>query len=78
MSAYAWMASALCAQTDPDLFHPEGKGRGYRDARRICDRCPVRRQCQAHADRLHEETGENIRGMWAAQSPRDRKTEAAA
>lgn len=73
MSDYRWMASALCAQTDPDLFHPEGRGRTYRDARTICGRCPVQRQCRAHADRLRAETGDDIRGMWAEQTPRERQ-----
>lgn len=32
---------ALCAQTDPELFHPEpGRGDLVRKAKAICRRCP--------------------------------------
>jgi WhiB family redox-sensing transcriptional regulator len=42
-----WRASALCAQTDPDLWFPEhGVNRGaIAVARRICNQCPVRNEC---------------------------------
>jgi hypothetical protein len=74
MSAYAWMDSALCAQTDPDLWHPEGAGDRYRHAKTICGNCPVRRECEAHADRLEGGSGADLRwGLWAARTVRDRK-----
>lgn len=75
MSAYDWMGSALCAQTDPDLWHPEGRGDRYRHAKAICGNCPVQRECQAHADRLEEGSSEDLRwGLWAAHTPRGRKS----
>jgi hypothetical protein len=73
MSAYAWMDQALCAQTDPDLFHPEKAGDHYRNARRICGSCPVQQQCRDFADRVEDDAGEGRRwGLWASQTPRQR------
>ena len=46
-----WMARALCADCDPDLWFPDPEDPpGIRIARtaeaiRICRRCPVRGQC---------------------------------
>ena len=37
-----WQERALCAQTDPEAFFPE-KGGSTREAKKICQRCPVRR-----------------------------------
>lgn len=37
---------ALCAQTDPELFHPEkGRSDQIRKAKAICGRCPVQPEC---------------------------------
>ncbi|MFE6482423.1 WhiB family transcriptional regulator [Streptomyces sp. NPDC057757] len=69
----SWMDAALCAQTDPDLFHPEGKGCSYRDARSVCGQCSVRPQCEAHAQVLEGDLSDNYRhGMWGAQLPEKR------
>jgi hypothetical protein len=73
MRDLTWMDTALCAQTDPDLFHPEGQGAKYRDAKKICGRCPVQPECTAHARHLEGSVGINDRhGMWAAQVPNQR------
>lgn len=40
----AWQTDALCAQTDPEAFFPE-KGGSTRDAKRVCESCPVREEC---------------------------------
>ena len=40
----SWRDQALCAQADPEVFFPE-RGGSPRAARRVCARCPVRRQC---------------------------------
>ncbi|MDQ3885564.1 MAG: WhiB family transcriptional regulator [Actinomycetota bacterium] len=37
----AWVADALCAEVDPELWYPD-KGGSTWPARRICQRCPVR------------------------------------
>ena len=45
-----WRGSALCAQTDPEVFFPQNKAYvddyngydNYKIARKICAECPVR------------------------------------
>lgn len=41
---HEWMASAVCAQTDPEAFHPEA-GDSPEPAKRMCAHCPVRETC---------------------------------
>lgn len=60
-----WMADALCAQTDPDVFFPE-LGGSTREAKAICAKCPVLARCRAFA----LEHGE--RGVWGGTSDGDR------
>ncbi|MFJ1647936.1 WhiB family transcriptional regulator [Streptomyces sp. NPDC088258] len=48
MTTAPWRADALCAETDPELFHPE-PGQSAAEAKRICMACPVRRECRDHA-----------------------------
>ncbi|WP_055702959.1 WhiB family transcriptional regulator [Streptomyces silaceus] len=44
-----WLRKAACRNADPELFFPVGeKGPALRDiraAKRICARCPVKREC---------------------------------
>lgn len=43
-----WQDSALCAQTDPTMWYPEGKGQGRspaKTAKQICAECEVSAQC---------------------------------
>ncbi|MFD9192949.1 WhiB family transcriptional regulator [Streptomyces phaeochromogenes] len=69
----SWMDAALCAQTDPELFHPEGKGCSYRDARSVCGACPVQPQCQAYAAQFEGDASKSQRhGMWGARGPQVR------
>lgn len=65
--AYAWQAEALCAQTDPEAFFPE-KGGSTRDAKRVCQTCPVRTQCLEYA-LAHDERF----GIWGGLSERERR-----
>ena len=59
-----WAASALCAQTDPELFFPE-KGGSTREAKALCRRCPVRDDCLDYA------LGHDERfGIWGGTSER--------
>lgn len=48
-----WADDALCAQTDPELFHPP-KGGSASDAKKVCGNCPVRVDCLEHALRNRE------------------------
>lgn len=69
----AWMDDALCAQTDPDLFHPEGKGPTYRDARALCTACPVRLECETYVQGFEGDVSYSYRhGLWAGELPKTR------
>lgn len=67
-----WRAQAACAGLDVNLFIPEGRGdkgeRAYKEARLICDTCPVSQPCLAYALREHIEEG-----MWGGTTPKERK-----
>lgn len=71
MSRYDWMDDALCAQSDPSLFHQEGSGH-YTVAKRICGACPVQPQCADHTARL-DATAPSRHGMWAGQTQKQRE-----
>lgn len=45
----SWEDYALCREMDPELWFPDEVGGKWqaRDAKRICERCPVKRQCLA-------------------------------
>lgn len=77
---YFWHDFALCAETDPEIFHPERGNMGL-DAISICDRCPVRTDCLEDALEHWEQTG--IRGglpanarkrLWRARRRAERAT----
>lgn len=58
----AWMADALCTQTDPDAFFPE-QGGSLRQVRKICGACPVQPECLEYA--LSHDMRD---GVWAGLS----------
>lgn len=51
-----WASSALCAETDPEIFFPE-KGQSPKLAQSVCRNCPVRQECLSHALDTHEGFG---------------------
>lgn len=60
--------SALCAEVDPDIFHPE-KGATERPGKSICARCDSRVECLEWAlDHPSE------RGIWGGLNHRERLT----
>lgn len=59
-----WMQAGACRHEDPALFF--GGVAELNQARRICSRCPVQRQCADYA-LAHEE-----HGTWAGMSERER------
>ncbi|MER7960083.1 WhiB family transcriptional regulator [Streptomyces sp. NPDC096030] len=61
-----WHQFAACAGADGELFFSEDKD-AHRGAQRLCDTCPVVRQCREHA----EETPERF-GMWGGMTARER------
>jgi WhiB family redox-sensing transcriptional regulator len=56
------MASAACAEVDPELWFPAAGERGTA-ARRICAGCPVRAQCLEYAL-----AASPLYGVWAGLS----------
>lgn len=62
-----WQDRALCAQTDPEAFFPE-KGGSTREAKKICQRCPVRAECLEYALANDERFG-----IWGGLSERERR-----
>lgn len=66
-SSDSWKADGLCAQADPEIFFPL-KGGSTRQAKLICQGCPVREQCLEWA----MATGEPD-GIWGGTSPRERR-----
>jgi len=62
-----WRASAVCAQTDPELFFPE-KATQSRDARAVCARCPVCSKCLEDALTHNREYG-----VWGGTTERERR-----
>jgi len=68
----AWVLRAACLGVeDPDIFFPNGeRGRALaqmEDARKVCEECPVRKECLA----LALGTGER-HGMWGGTTPEER------
>lgn len=57
-----WMDAAACKDADPELFF----GPGTAEAKRICDRCPVRDQCRDYS------RGDTY-GVWGGESEQDRR-----
>lgn len=62
-----WYEFALCAQTDPEIFHPE-KGGSSAEAKRVCLACPVRGECLSYAVDNKERFG-----IWGGLSERERR-----
>lgn len=64
----AWVAQALCIETDnPEEFFPE-KGGSSRQAKAVCRRCDVREQCLEYALERQERFG-----IWGGLSERERR-----
>lgn len=61
-----WIADGLCAQTDPEIFHPEKGGTG-RDAKAVCARCPVINPCRDWAVATQQQ-----HGIWGGLNRRER------
>lgn len=67
-----WWEGALCAQTDPPLFHPEPGGGAIPDtraAKKVCANCGVSDACLEDALR----TGDNEFGIRGGLTPSQRR-----
>jgi WhiB family transcriptional regulator, redox-sensing transcriptional regulator len=66
-----WREAGACLAADPDLFFPIGAGTASGPdtsrALRICDGCPVKRQCLEFAMRNGE-----ANGIWGGTTPEER------
>jgi len=60
-----WHARGLCSGADPDLFFPSHGNPGT-EARQICGRCAVRRECLEYA------TAAGELGIWGGLDERER------
>jgi len=63
----SWQDHGLCQYTDPEVFFPE-KGGAYLAAYRICQDCPVQRECLDYAidNNIYE-------GIWGGLSDKARR-----
>jgi len=62
-----WRESAVCAQTDPEMWFPD-KGGSIRLAKRICASCPVTAPCLDYA------LDHGMRhGVWGGLTERERR-----
>jgi WhiB family transcriptional regulator, redox-sensing transcriptional regulator len=63
----SWALKARCGNVPPKVFFPRN-GEGVDDARRYCDRCPVRVPCLAYALENQIQYG-----VWGGMSARARQ-----
>lgn len=61
-----WQDAALCAQIDSEVFFPE-RGQPSGPALRICQMCPVQRECLEYA------LQSNVSGVWGNTTERQRQ-----
>jgi WhiB family redox-sensing transcriptional regulator len=66
-----WWSAATCRSADPELFFPiSAFGQALEqveEAKAICARCPVRRQCLAFALRTRQ-----AHGIWGGMTEEER------
>ena len=67
-----WREAGACHDADPDLFFPVSTTGPMilqvADAKKICARCPVRRECLDFA-----RANEPIDGIWGGTTPEERQ-----
>ncbi|MER6983616.1 WhiB family transcriptional regulator [Streptomyces carpinensis] len=70
-----WRERGACRFEDPELFFPLGEGvlslRQIEQARAVCRRCPVLRECRAFALRNSE-----YDGVWGGMTAGERRVAA--
>ena len=70
-----WQRLAACRSMDDSHFFPLDGERGHArdqreaDAKRVCQGCPVLRQCRSHALTVHEPYG-----VWGGLTQAERQT----
>lgn len=69
----AWVEEAVCSTIDPELFFPDRSNhQGYREARKICQSCPVAQQCLEDAMRFEAGASSHRFGMYGGTTPAER------
>ena len=63
-----WVKQAACLGHNPDLWFLDDQTGSYREARAVCDACPVRVDCLQWALDSHTD-----HGMWGGLNPNERK-----
>ncbi|MEV4948896.1 WhiB family transcriptional regulator [Streptomyces sp. NPDC053755] len=70
----SWRASAACTNVDPDLFFPVGTGAPAliqaEEAKEVCRRCPVRRECLEWA----MDDSRQVTGVWGGLTEDERRS----
>lgn len=67
----AWMSEAACRNVaDPDIFFPM-YGKGYLEAKALCDACPVIEQCRRYGLFLGDGAQFDF-GIWGGLDPEER------
>lgn len=61
-----WHKEAVCAQTDPEVFYPEGNTT-TKQAKAICKICPVSSECLEYAL-----SGIEAYGIWGGKTATER------
>ena len=72
-----WRDKAACLGEDPELFFPTGKKGApalaqIQEAKRVCGRCPVRRECRCAADTVINGSPAGEDGVWGGSSADER------
>lgn len=68
-----WLAHAACGDVDPETFFPTGTSGPspmtlVKEAKRICNACPVKSECLDYA--ISEDLDH---GVWGGTTPQDRR-----
>lgn len=66
-----WRFRGACLDENPDLFFPNGSGTTglqVEEAKLVCRRCPVQRECLAYALESGQESG-----VWGGMSESERR-----
>lgn len=66
-SPLAWQSDAACLIADSEAFFPE-RGGSVREAKKVCETCPVRAQCLEYALENDEQFG-----VWGGLSVYERR-----
>lgn len=67
VDSFEWGHRGLCRGVNPDLFYPE-RGVSSREAKAVCQECPVRLECLEYGTTRVEKFG-----VWGGRSEKERR-----